>query len=242
MEVHHHPHTPRRKWSHYFWEFMMLFLAVFLGYMAEMRLEHAIEHQREKKFIGMMVQDLISDTTELTRIDTLRKKREWALDSLIRLIGKKDRIQYASQIYNLALQTDGYESFLRNDRTIQQLKYSGAMRLIRKDTVSSAIMKYDNFIISEVDWNNNIEALRINKYKELRFGLLDAQLINRLSKNDTTGLNYSFLPVNQTDLNMITGALFQVKVISETCRSSDDTAKQKALELIKLLQTEYHMK
>ncbi len=31
MEVHHRAHTARKKWSHYFWEFHMLFLAVFYG-------------------------------------------------------------------------------------------------------------------------------------------------------------------------------------------------------------------
>jgi hypothetical protein len=25
MEVHHHSHTARKKWTHYFWEFIMLF-------------------------------------------------------------------------------------------------------------------------------------------------------------------------------------------------------------------------
>ena len=29
MEVHAHSHTARKKWTHYFWEFLMLFLAVF---------------------------------------------------------------------------------------------------------------------------------------------------------------------------------------------------------------------
>jgi hypothetical protein len=29
MEVHAHTHTARKKWAHYFWEFLMLFLAVF---------------------------------------------------------------------------------------------------------------------------------------------------------------------------------------------------------------------
>lgn len=24
MEVHHHSHTPRQRWTHYFWEFFML--------------------------------------------------------------------------------------------------------------------------------------------------------------------------------------------------------------------------
>ena len=34
MEVHAHSHTPQKeKWTHYFWEFLMLFLAVFCGFL-----------------------------------------------------------------------------------------------------------------------------------------------------------------------------------------------------------------
>ena len=29
MEVHHHPHALGKKWTHYLWEFLMLFPAVF---------------------------------------------------------------------------------------------------------------------------------------------------------------------------------------------------------------------
>ena len=48
MEVHHHSHTPRKKWTHYFWEFLMLFLAVTLGFFVENQREHYIENLREK--------------------------------------------------------------------------------------------------------------------------------------------------------------------------------------------------
>ena len=50
MEVHAHTHTARKKWTHYFWEFLMLFLAVFCGFLAEYQLEHKIEKDREKQF------------------------------------------------------------------------------------------------------------------------------------------------------------------------------------------------
>ena len=65
MEVHHHSHTNRKKWTHYFWEFLMLFLAVFCGFLAEYQLEHKIEKEREKQFILSMVEDLEMDTTNL---------------------------------------------------------------------------------------------------------------------------------------------------------------------------------
>ena len=49
MEVHHHAHTARKKWTHYFWEFIMLFLAVFCGFLAENQREHMIENHRVKE-------------------------------------------------------------------------------------------------------------------------------------------------------------------------------------------------
>jgi hypothetical protein len=44
MEVHAHSHSHGKKsWRSYFWEFLMLFLAVFCGFLAEYQLEHKIE-------------------------------------------------------------------------------------------------------------------------------------------------------------------------------------------------------
>jgi len=63
MEVHSHTHTERKKWTHYFWEFLMLFLAVFCGFLAENQREHMIEHNREKQYIKSLLGDLSADTT-----------------------------------------------------------------------------------------------------------------------------------------------------------------------------------
>ena len=36
MELHHHAHHEGKKnWKSYFWEFLMLFIAVFCGFLAE---------------------------------------------------------------------------------------------------------------------------------------------------------------------------------------------------------------
>ena len=64
MEVHAHTHTARKKWPHYFWEFLMLFLAVFCGFLAENQREHMIENKRENKFMASLIYDLRQDTAE----------------------------------------------------------------------------------------------------------------------------------------------------------------------------------
>ena len=64
MEVH-DMHIPRKKWTHYFWEFLMLFLAVFCGFLAEYRLEHMIEKDRENQYmLSSMIKDLEHDLVE----------------------------------------------------------------------------------------------------------------------------------------------------------------------------------
>ena len=64
MEVHHHSHTERKKWTHYLWEFLMLFLAVTLGFLVENQREQLVEHQREKQFI----QSLFNDKNQIPEI------------------------------------------------------------------------------------------------------------------------------------------------------------------------------
>ena len=75
MEVHHHSHTERKKWTHYFWEFLMLFLAVFCGFLAENQREHFVERKREKEYIRSMIEDLKLDTSGLSADNDDEKKR-----------------------------------------------------------------------------------------------------------------------------------------------------------------------
>ena len=55
MEVHAHTHTERKKWIHYFWEFLMLFLAVFCGFLTENFREGQVEHHREKEYMASLM-------------------------------------------------------------------------------------------------------------------------------------------------------------------------------------------
>src|SRR6478752_5293011 len=67
MEVHHHPHSHGKKnFKTYLWEFVMLFLAVFCGFLAEYYLEHRIEKERGNQFIESFYEDLKTDTAKIS--------------------------------------------------------------------------------------------------------------------------------------------------------------------------------
>ena len=76
MEVHTHPSSAgtRKKWTHYLWEFLMLFLAVFCGFLAENFREHQVEHRREKKYIISLIKDVELDIISLQQSSGIRKK------------------------------------------------------------------------------------------------------------------------------------------------------------------------
>src|SRR4026208_2059111 len=86
MEVHHHPHTSRKKWTHYFWEFLMLFFAVFCGFLAEYQLEHKIEKNREAQFLKSLLEDLNADIENLEINYQSHKTGIVLMDSLFLLL------------------------------------------------------------------------------------------------------------------------------------------------------------
>ena len=172
MEVHHHSHIPAsgvKKWTHYFWEFLMLFLAVFCGFLAEYQLEHVIEHQREKQFMRSMVEDLEKDKSFLETEAKLVMQQHKGLDSLTGIIydGKFDE-PAVSKMYELQ------RRFLRPiamrliNRTELQLKNAGGMRLIRNRRVADSIINYWSLTEFLYEQQDNINGHRI-KAKDVSF-------------------------------------------------------------------------
>ncbi len=143
MEVHAHTHTPRKKWTHYFWEFLMLFLAVFCGFFAENQREHMIEHQREKKYIRSLISDVKTDTANITQWMASFSNRQKSCDTVL------DNFDSFSKNYSITTSKNydnvigGFADFIYTDRTMQQLKNSGGMRLIRNTAATDSIIAYD---------------------------------------------------------------------------------------------------
>ena len=146
MEVHTHSSRTsgtKKKWTEYFWEFLMLFLAVFCGFLAENQREHFVEHQKEKQYIRSLISDVKTDTTNITAMlrwfKSIQKSCDTVLDnfdSFSKNYSTKPSKKYFSVI-------NGFPDFIYTDRTMQQLKNSGGMRLIRNTGATDNIIAYD---------------------------------------------------------------------------------------------------
>ncbi|HEU4859714.1 MAG TPA: hypothetical protein VFT15_07755 [Chitinophagaceae bacterium] len=244
MEVHAHTHTERKKWTHYFWEFLMLFLAVFCGFLAEYKLEHTIEHNRERQFITTMIEDLKSDTMQLSQNISYRKTREAMCDSLINNL--PDHKNRGGDVYYYARNLTRPQYFSPNDRTLQQLKNSGALRLIRNLRVSDSIMSYDQHLRYLMTLSEDERSIRDN-FRDLIGTVFDGRTL--YSQIDTADFaNYNkpegnpalFLQ-DAASINKVISSAQYLKTVVRGVRVRLERLKATAANLLSFLQKEYEL-
>jgi len=143
MEVHAHTHTARKKWTHYLWEFLMLFLAVFCGFLAENQREHYIEKLRAKQFAESLVKDLEKDTAMAGNVISQIHSLVEAIDSLKTFVGDKriDQINNFDLVIRIPLSC--YRPYSWSRATLDQIKNSGGLRYFTNHSIVEKISSYD---------------------------------------------------------------------------------------------------
>jgi K+-sensing histidine kinase KdpD len=81
MEVHHHSHKPKN-WKEYITEFIMLFAAVTLGFLAENLREHQIINHRIEQNEKAILKDLEADSSEIARVLDVEDKSIYTFNKI----------------------------------------------------------------------------------------------------------------------------------------------------------------
>jgi hypothetical protein len=245
MEIHTHSHTARKKWTHYFWEFLMLFLAVFCGFLAEYKLEHTIEHQREKKFILSMIEDAATDTANIHVAIAQNTERIKHADSLaMATLNYKGTKAENISIYSATRKTIYYpELVYPTDRTLFQLKNSGGMRLIRNKRSAESIINYDksgkNVMNQQAYYEHYLTALTEASNRLLDFSvLLNYKQPSTIYDENTARL---VSPTSEKLLEMGNmSMMFQGVMMQYVVRLKE--MENQAIALISTLKKEYRIK
>jgi hypothetical protein len=153
MEVHHHPdvHHKRKKFKEYFFEFLMIFLAVALGFFAENIREDIAEHNRAKEYAISLVQDLQNDTTAINVQSKSGRIYIAITDSLLNLSKKMLEGRNAAQFSFYTRFTYWTIPISWNRATFEQIKNSGNLRYFKNYKLLEKLMNYDGLV-------NEIEA------------------------------------------------------------------------------------
>ena len=256
MEVHHHSspapggaHTSRKKWTHYFWEFLLLFLAVFCGFLAENQREHMIEHKREKQYIKSLLLDLKADINQLRISQDFRTQRIDLLDTLMKLLKSPRLKENTSAFYFHVLPSQFNRKFVSNNGTLSQLKNAGGLRLIRKSNVVDSILYVDVRTQATVDFEN-WERDRLNDLSVFD-KVVDGAILEENTKytypdvafeyNRPSG-NPALLSYDKKDLERLYNRFNLQKRMHSVIISNLHGLKGNITRLIDLLEKEYPLK
>ncbi len=248
MEVHAHAHTERKKWTHYFWEFLMLFLAVFCGFLAENQREHMVEHQREKQYMASLLSDLSADTATLSFGIPLKLRRIGAIDSVFIFFNEHpDAKTISGQLFRTIRRTNFDARFIRNVITINQLKNAGGMRLVRDKQIADSISSYDQLCEVTILYNDfYIEnSLVGNRQFEKLFNAADLLPLYIANKSGAITANIPdslIIRINTMDLNEELNFMMLEKAYARQEIGRYIEIKERAIRLMELIKKEYHLK
>jgi hypothetical protein len=248
MEVHHHPdlHHKPKKWKEYFLEFLMIFLAVSLGFFAESYRESLVNKEKEEDYIKSMVNNLKADiaTTAATKKFLTGISRQ--IDTM--LMSLKSENPDPSLINRMLSQNFWpYTGFAYNNQTIEQLKSSGNFRLIRNQSVVDSILNYDNnmrFILLEQynDLKNTMYSSKdaeekVIPYSELK--RIDDKLFDTADFKNMA--QHTFITQDKALIAFYYNKLFIHEKLCHTFMINLDYSQEQATSLINLIKKEYKL-
>jgi hypothetical protein len=167
MEVHHHPggHQGPKKFKDYFLEFLMIFLAVSMGFFAENVREYINDGNHVKELVGQLKEDLINDTTNIQNLIDIEKVQIKRTDSLFTILslppGEIDFIKFQQ----LMKSCDHIDIFYPSTGAMSTIKRELHLKEFVKTKIASRIDNYEQQITTlQLVENRDIDY--IGKYLE----------------------------------------------------------------------------
>jgi hypothetical protein len=143
MEVHHHPNVEKKNFKEYFLEFLMIFLAVTMGFFAEQIRERFADKSRGKEYM--------QEITENLKYDSIRcsVNRETNIDILHGLDSLRAELKNAikgninsNALYYFSRYTGSTGVAVFNTSAITELKNSGSLRIISNKKLVEELADY----------------------------------------------------------------------------------------------------
>ena len=248
MEVQHHPDLHnRRKFREYFLEFLMIFLAVTMGFFAESLRERIVNSEKEDHYMGSLVQDLNDDLSELNLIipaqNIFINKMDRALQVPVETL--KD-IKSQHSFYDQFVYFYSFDlQFIRHDRTLSQLKNSGGYSLIKNRSVLDSIADLNLYYDQAVKFDGDYYYAYEQKLIDIGAQVMKMSPLN--NHGDTLSKEYPenieiFTTYYRQKLEQLYSWIRNLRAALDIYRGNEIDYQKKAERLKEFISKEYHLK
>lgn len=186
----------------------MLFLAISLGFFVENYREDLSEQKREIDFVNSFKNDLTNDIKDLDVLILRRKQREIQIDSIYFIFNNKKFNEFSNDLYYYARYLPRPSRFFANNSSIEQLKNSGSLTLIKNQKVIDTLLDYDdNFIF--IDYIREREEYLVRRVFDQINVIFDPYVFDNMTVYDIeftkpkgkVDLNFSDIKTNKIFLS-----------------------------------------
>ena len=222
----------------------MLFLAVFCGFLAENFREHQVEKNKEREYILSMIEDLKTDTENINSHTIYRNTRRMQMDSLSWQLRQPDYLNHTGLIYYYARWVLRNTYFYPADRTIQQLKNAGGMRLITRKAAAEAIMAYDAQVKLIQTQTYSLEAQDLDQFQNMMTTVFDGNVLDEMYGDSLISKpagNPPLITNENKQINSFVTRLHFVKSLNRRNIYFENKLKLQAMATIDILKKEYHL-
>ena len=256
MEVH-HPHHPthKKKWSEYIIEFVMLFAAVTLGFLAENLREHQIMNHRVEQNKIAILKDLQTDSADIAAVIAIEDsciKRYNRINNYLYL-AKTNRISQAQLIDSIknTPQFIAYSTTLyMNNSSFKNMQSSGLLSYLEDGELKNALANYYEVNFKSIEAANEFfdqVGIVFNNYFPIGLGKLirDYQKFsNEYELNNSETYENFMLRLNKAKNDLSSDEfIYEVQKYYNYIfiyRTSLLNAKKSNDKLLKLLRSEMH--
>jgi hypothetical protein len=181
MEVHHHPdlHHKPKKWKEYFLEFLMIFLAVTMGFIAENIREHFTEQEKEKQYMQALLIDLKTDIINIEKVQRQNLLARQAGDSLFLLFTLPNYTGETNSIYYYGRIFSARTFFNMRDGTLRQLNNAGGLRLVHDEEIVDSLESYQ-YTYAELLKLQELKELQLLTYRDFMCKVFDVRILETM--------------------------------------------------------------
>jgi hypothetical protein len=158
MEVHKHPHaiSHKKKWIEYLLEFLMLFLAVTLGFIAENIREHATEKANARKYLTSYHDELLQQQKLYGEYKRLYQQKVLIADTIKNIYYNGEENDKLDVLKRLLIPGITLIEIPFSTSSYDQMVNSGALRYIHDIALRDSMAVYKGLIETTRGYNTRI--------------------------------------------------------------------------------------
>ncbi len=225
-----------------FWEFLMLFIAITLGFFVENYREGLYDKEKEKEIIVSFINDIEEDIKELDIVIQRREIRETRIDSILYILNNDLQDNFGRNLYYYARYLPRPFVFWANNTTNEELKYSGNFILIKNQKIIDVLLEYDdNYVF--IDFIRQREEYLVRRLFDQINVLFDPKVFDEMNVYDIEFVYPSGNPKintkNREIINTFLSNLHYVKTVNVGQLGLFKKHQKRAKEILELLKKEY---